>query len=147
MRSLYAEAADQMAKAEQLYKFLEKIDKQGNALALAYWGGALALKAKNIFNPFSKLFYINQAQEMFRQAVSLSPENLEIRFIRMSIQINTPAILGLSNDWPEDKRILIQHIEASELIPDLKRAVIIFLIDSKKCSPEEVIYLKSLIKS
>lgn len=85
---------------------LSKIENP-DALTLAYKGCTEALKAKHAWNPYNKLDYMNSFDKIINEAISKSPDDIEIRFLRYSVQLNTPKYLGLSKNLAEDKSMIV----------------------------------------
>ncbi len=121
----------------------ESLDKQSNKppIIIAYLGILDALKAKHAWNPYSKIKSLNAAQSLLQKAVGDEPHNMEIRFLRFSVQHNAPGFLGYGKNLDEDKdEIMIQLAMKRDFITekDLNRTIIQFLLDSKRCKPDEV---------
>jgi hypothetical protein len=110
----------------------------------AYMGALLALKAKHTWNPYAKLRYLNDAEKTLGEAVNNDPENLEIRFLRFSVECNVPAFLGAGKNLEEDHRIMLSQLEKKEYgTADKKLVVTIirFLINSNKCNTAQLDHL------
>lgn len=144
IRRMYSQASKNSRLANQLYQILSELST-ADPLLTAYKAAALALKAKNAWDVFSKMFYINEASQLFAQAVKAADENIEIRFLRFSVQSNIPAFLGLSGQLEEDKNMMLKHIATAELPVELKQAIAKFLSASDKCSQEEIVQLRPFL--
>lgn len=106
IRKKYQLAVYDSKVANVLSDRLGKIEKP-DALTLAYKGSTFALKAKHAWNPYTKLEYMNSFDEIINQAVRQNSEDIEIRFLRYSVQLNTPKYLGLSKNLSEDKSKIV----------------------------------------
>src|SRR5688500_18402559 len=53
---------------------------------MAYFGTSQAIRAKHAFNPYNKITYLKSGIKTLEKAVGKSPENLEIRFLRFSLE-------------------------------------------------------------
>ena len=80
-----------------------------NAVYLAYLGAYQTIWANHVINPISKLSTFNKGKKNIQKAVSMDNNNVEIRFIRYSIQKNAPRFLGYSNDLAADKKFIEAH--------------------------------------
>lgn len=78
---------------------------------LAYLGGLQAIWAKHVFNPIDKLGTFKKGKKNIEQAISLEPNNIELRFIRLSIQKNIPSFLGYKSNIKEDTILIMEHRE------------------------------------
>jgi hypothetical protein len=126
--------------------YSELISKKSNSpLVLAYVGTLEALKAKHSWNPYNKLKFVAQAQKTLKIAIGKESDNLEIRFMRFSIQHYTPSFLGYSKELDEDRQAIIKQYRtkgfgmADEL---LIKSIAKFMIESKRCSPADVTILQ-----
>lgn len=146
----YVAAVNDGKKAEVFYKELKAINKP-DALILAYLGSAEALRAKHAFNPINKLAYLKHGSNTLAKAVNAAPNNIEIRFLRFSLEHYVPSFLGYSKNLEVDRiKIidLLQHKNKTEGVSDnapIKKNIINFLLESKRCSPTEITILKNLL--
>ena len=76
---------------------------------LAYLGAFQTIWAKHILNPINKLSTFNKGKENIDKAAKLSPNNVEIVFIRHSIQKNCPGFLGYRDNLKEDEKFLLKN--------------------------------------
>ena len=87
---------------------LEK-SKEKSPVYLAYLGGFQTIWANHVFNPISKLQSFKEGKNKIEQAISKEPDNVEIRFIRFSVQKNAPSFLGYSNNIIDDRNFIIKN--------------------------------------
>ncbi|MBF9222445.1 hypothetical protein [Hymenobacter ruricola] len=138
LRRHYEQAAADKAAGEKFYKLLADY-KDRDALVLGYKGAAEAIRARDA-SMFNKLTYVQDAARTFEQAVSLDPNNPEIRFLRFSVESNLPAFLGLSKHVDEDKELLLNAALAhpkSGLDAEAFRTVRHFLVNRGHVSDEQ----------
>ncbi len=86
-----------------------------SAIQQAYLGAFQTIWAKHVINPFSKLKTFNKGKRNIDEAVKTDPNNAEIRFVRLSVQVNCPSFLGYSSKINEDKKMVqmgIQNIKS-----------------------------------
>lgn len=76
---------------------------------LAYYGAYNAIWANHVFNPASKLKYFVLGKNLIEKAIVSSPKSVEIRFIRLSIQKNSPGFLGYSSSIQKDTEFIKSH--------------------------------------
>lgn len=81
-----------------------------NDIELAYLGAMQTIWAKHTGNPFEKLKTFKKGKANIEKAVSQNKDNIEIRFVRYSIQKNTPSFLGYKNNIKTDEIFLRNHI-------------------------------------
>lgn len=94
-----------------------------DALHVAYLGAFQAIWAKHIINPVSKLSTFKKGKKNIEAAVKSKPEDVEIRFVRLSVQLNCPSFLGYSSKIDEDKKIVQSNIQVIKSVV-LKRMVL-----------------------
>ncbi|QPH41572.1 hypothetical protein [Pedobacter endophyticus] len=137
-------AVENSKVTDSLYEKLAKLPGK-TALVTAYTGTLEALKAKHSWNPYNKIKYVKQALITMQRAINMDPHNMEIRFMRFSVEHYTPGFLGLSKNLITDRKEIIKHYQNRNfgsaddvLIKNVAR----FMIDSERCTPEEIIILK-----
>lgn len=87
----------------------ELSNNMGNNVYLAYLGAFQTIWANHIFNPIAKWNTFKKGKANIEKAVKQDPANVEIRFIRLSIQKNCPGFLGYNDNIKEDKLFLNIH--------------------------------------
>jgi len=128
---------------DSLYSNLQLIGKKP-PLILAYFGALEALKAKDSWNPYKKVKLLVASNKTMLQAVTASPNDLEIRFLRFSIQFYLPGFLGLSKDMRADKNMILEQLKQKHYgsaDKDYVKNIIKFVIDSRQCTVQEVAFL------
>ena len=100
------------------------------------------IKAKYSFNPIAKLNQFNKGKQLIQKAFSRDTLNLEMRFIRFSIQNNLPSFLGYRDNLDQDKRFLLNNTKASK-DPELQEMIFNYLSGFTTIKPEELKQLKN----
>ena len=99
-------------KDENLCKKYLKI-LQTNAkspLEKGYEAAFYMFMAKHASNPFKKMGYFKDGKKMLESQIKLDPTNIELRFIRLSIQYHIPDFLGYKSNIEEDKEYLLSNL-------------------------------------
>lgn len=105
IRTVYANAKD--SEKESMFFLSQLADiKSPSPIEQAYHGAFLAIKANFAYNPFSKMSLVQDGMKKINSAAKLDPENIEIRYLRYTIQNEIPRILNLSDNLIEDKKLL-----------------------------------------
>ncbi|HRG57419.1 MAG TPA: hypothetical protein PK323_00590 [Bacteroidia bacterium] len=141
-------AIDNEEKANFLYKTLAKSAPSSNSLQYAYLGATEALLAKHSFNPLTKMNYVNSALNKLNSAVVQNKNDIEIRFMRFSVESELPRYLGISKHLEEDKNVIINGLIKGRTESDQYSMYKVFagkLYQSKYCNKEEKILLLNLI--
>ena len=148
LRKEFNLAIEDGKKANSLFEILSQLKPANNTLQYAYLGATEALLAKHSFNPLSKLSYVNNALAKLNKAVALSDKNIEIRYMRFSVEANMPAYLGYSKHVADDKIILIQGLKNALITKDNSEMYKVFangIIKSNYCNKEEKVLLTDII--
>lgn len=149
IRKNYQLAVYDANKTEKLSIELNKIANP-DALTLAYIASVEALKAKHAWNPYTKLQCLTTYERLMSTAIKKMPENMEIRFLRYTIQYNTPSFLGFSKNLNEDKAIIVDAFLKKKFIT-LNKILISdvyhFLVETKSISNEEKLQMQKVLKS
>ncbi|MFP5081811.1 hypothetical protein [Pedobacter sp. JCM 36344] len=142
VRSLFYEAASNKSAAEKFSRALSEVDNNSSPVLLCYKGVAEMILAKHVFNPFNKLEKFRNGKILIEESIVRDPEDLELRFLRFSIQSNLPGFLGYDEEIFIDKTKLINGYSTIK-DTELKSRILSYLSDSKYCS---IIELKKLTK-
>lgn len=110
LRGKYMAALHDYSNAPEVYKTFSEI-KDPSAKILAYRGALEAIMTKTTWNLFKKMSYLRQSEKSFQTAIAKSPQDIEIRFMRMAVQYEIPEYLGFSNDMETDRAFIVKHIE------------------------------------
>ena len=84
----------------------ELINSTESNIHLAYLGAFQTIWANHIINPISKLNTFNKGKKNIEFAIKNAPKNVEIRFVRLSIQKNSPNFLGYNDYINEDNNFI-----------------------------------------
>lgn len=152
MRIVYYSAVEDENKIKDLDSMINNNFKCGKfdcpPIIIAYKAGVEALKSKHAFWPFTKLERLNDSMEIFSEAVKLSPDNLEIRFMRFSILHYVPTFLGYTNEMNDDLNIIIRLLEQSQtgsLDKSIIKGIIEFMAASERGNENQINILNSLL--
>jgi hypothetical protein len=142
LRQLFYDAATKESAATRLIKLLEHVNDDSEALLIGYKGVSQLIAAKYALNPITKYNRFNKGKRDIETAVKKDPAQLEIRFLRFTIQTNLPAFLGYNQFISTDKKILINAVSN---ISDakLKKNIVNYLLASKYCTPADIKKLKN----
>jgi len=101
----------------------------------AYYGAALALKAKYGQNVREKKEFFVEAVEYIEAAVKAEPNNIEIRLIRLSVQENSPRIVKYKANMDEDKAMILENYNSQHTA--VKRCIKDYITNSEFFTKEE----------
>jgi hypothetical protein len=118
IRDTYRKALKEQSSVKEL-KSLTK--QRNNALSTAFYAMALALEARDASWVHTKMSLAKEAYADLNKAVSLDPNNFEIRYLRFSFSCEVPGMLGLSAHVQEDKTYLLKHAHKREPLADVMK--------------------------
>ena len=111
---------------KELIKQLQPYNEKNNPLLLGYKGGATMLMATHVVNPFSKLSYFKNGRIALEKAIQADKNNVELRFLRYTVQTNIPSFLGYSSHLEKDRIFLKESVNRVK-DNDLKKIITSYL--------------------
>jgi hypothetical protein len=149
IREDYIAAISDSDKADKLCNQLQEV-KNPSALIMAYLGSVQAIKAKHAWNPVNKMSYLKQGFDTIDKAVKKDPNQLEVRFLRFSLQYYVPSFLGYSKNLINDKNKIVSILKNSsnmkfDVDGEILKNMVNFMIDSKKCNSQEIAVLEKVL--
>jgi hypothetical protein len=109
LRSLYQEASKDEAKANKLLVIADK-NSSNNSVFYGYKGAAKIIMAKYAFNPYTKWNLFNEGKDILESAIASDVNNVELTYLRLTIQMNAPNFLGYKSNIDSDKKFLKENI-------------------------------------
>ena len=150
LRKEFNLALEDGKKANYLFDQLSKLKPANNTLQFAYLGATEALLAKHSFNPFSKMSLVNSSIAKLNKAVELNPKNIEIRYMRFSVEANMPVFLGYNKHINEDKNVLLLGLKNSSITKENSEMYKVFasgIINSNYCNKEDKTLLLHIVEA
>jgi len=135
VRENYTKALADEAITDALYTELSSITKTDNEVLVAYKGAVFTLMAKFGKGIGKKTEFFKEGVDLIEYAVSASPENIEIRMIRMSVQEHAPKFLKYHINIPEDKQFILDNYTSTSKV--VKEYVKGFVMQSEGFSISE----------
>ncbi len=114
VRLMLHQATNSEETCTKLINILIPYNEANNPLLFGYRGGATMIMAKHAFNPFSKLSHFKKGKNLLESAIKADNSNIELRFLRYTIQNSVPYFLNYSAEKKSDKQFL------NNSLPDLK---------------------------
>ena len=146
LRHLYAEAVQTEPAALRLLAATRGYDGP-SAAVVGYHALAEAVRARYLWNPLAKLRAVREARRLFGRAVALDPQNVEVRFLRYSVEANVPRYLGLSDHLADDRAAVLggaRQYPRLGLDPQSLQLIRDFMLRYGDCSPEEARMLRAI---
>jgi ribosomal protein S20 len=106
LREKYPEAHTDKALTNNLNEKLATISIANEPKMVAYKGAVLTLMAKHAKAIKEKKMYFKEGVQFLESAVDKAPNDLEIRYLRLSVQEHAPKLVKYSSNIEEDKRFI-----------------------------------------
>lgn len=136
VRTAYKAAVLSKSEAIAFHEKLQKVTKQNKKTFVAYKGAAITLIAKQQKSVKQKKELFKEGVALVEYAVKKEPNNIEIRFIRLSIQQNIPKFLKYHKQIDTDKAFILKHLKTVKST-DLKKYITSYILQSKHFTEEE----------
>jgi hypothetical protein len=68
-------------------------------------------RGRHAFDPLSRLVHFNGGKSMLEKAIAQDVNNAELRFLRLSIQVNVPSIVGYDANKAEDLALVERKLK------------------------------------
>ena len=136
VRSLLERAPTEEKACKELLVMLQPFNENNNSLLSGYKASATMIMAKHVFNPFSKLSYFKKGKNIMEKAIAADSANIELRFLRFSVQTNIPSFLGYKENIKNDKNFLLKSLPAIKDLK-LKKMIVAFLSTSDYVTDKE----------
>lgn len=105
---------------------------------LAYAAGAEMASAQYKFSPFSKLSAFNSGKTKLEPIVKAHADKVEVRFIRYTVQLKCPAMLGYSKELKSDREFILNELPSlRKKEPELYKYILAFMLFHDNLNPEE----------
>lgn len=130
VRNLYRYAKNSKENTDKFYELTQKGNHSEDPVIAAYYGCALTLKASFSEKTGDRISYFRKGRRMIEDAIESAPSNIELRMIRLSVQINAPRITRYRKNIDEDRKFLQENID-KVTVPKLKKFIQGFMTSSK----------------
>ncbi len=136
IRNLYENAAIKEEAQVKLNLLLLNIKPESYLLS-GYKGANIMIGASYVFNPISKLNKFNKGRKLVEDAIKNEPNNLELRYLRFTLQTNLPRFLGYTNQINRDKIFMINQLGVLKDL-DLRFRIVTYLLASSWCNESDL---------
>lgn len=106
-----------------------------DGLLKGYIGGLHIARSKHTSQLREKNSYLKQGAALLEESINKSPENIELLFLRLTIQLNLPAITGYRKNIESDKKFVLNNFKKA--IPEVQKNIRHFILNSGFFTKEE----------
>ena len=136
LREKYPQASTDVALTNTLNNELSEVSIADEPTLIAYKGALLTLMAKHTKTVKEKKTYFKEGVQFLESAISKAPKNIEIRYLRLSVQEHAPKVVKYNNNIEEDKLFLKEHYKIQKNT-SLKAYIKSYVMDSSLFTDEE----------
>ena len=136
IRVLFYKASNDKKMAKTFLDQLNRVNTVENSTLYGYKGMAHMLLAKYAWNPYKKLEHFYMGKAILEEAIKEDRSNIELRFLRYSVQSNSPFFLINNSELEADKE-LIKKQWSTLKDKDLRRRIGQFMLASGDCTEAE----------
>lgn len=123
LRSLFNVAHSNKKDCEQLIHLTENKELP---ILQAYHAAATMVYSKYFVNPFKSAQLFNKGKTLLEDLISENYDEIELHYLRYTIQLNTPRFLGYNKSIPEDRKLLSDFLKTN-LESDLGKHMMVFI--------------------
>ena len=135
-RKIYSESMQDKATCEDAYQKFTSVKNTGNPLLTGYKGAVSVAMSKHLKAAKEKIAHFNEGKKLIESAILEDGKNVELKFIRFTIQTNCPPALKYNKNIPEDKKYIIENLAAVKN-NGVRSRIKEYLLQSKDVTPEE----------
>lgn len=121
----------------QIDTVLILINNINTPVSNAYKGAYTMMKAKYVSSPFKKYAYFNEGKALIENAIEQAPNNVEIRYLRATLQANLPKFLNYYENLNDDIDFVLTNLKRAEISKKVKYKIIINLVAANLISNEQ----------
>ncbi|AFL80417.1 hypothetical protein Aeqsu_0914 [Aequorivita sublithincola DSM 14238] len=136
IRAQYPKAVESTEITAKFDGEFSNVDSSSKPTLLAYKGAVLTLKAKFAKKKSDKIDFFKEGVSLIESAVKAEPSDIEIRYIRMSVQENSPRFLGYHKNIEEDKEFILKNYP-NVSSKELKMVIKDFVMNSENFNESE----------
>jgi len=109
IRAMYTQTDGSKEHTIVLFNKLQSVSEKDGNVMMAYKGASIAMKGRFEKGAKQKTTIFKKGISMVETALKLEPKNMEIRFIRLTIQQNSPKLLKYKKNIGEDKGFILSN--------------------------------------
>ena len=127
LRELYYSSTNSKVNTDKLVEYLKHITFNSSTVYKGYKGMSFLLISKHSWNPIDKLSFFKLGVLWLESSIENDLCNIELRFLRLSVQNNVPSFLNYNNYIEEDRDYLVSNYKYLD-DEDLKNRISNYLL-------------------
>lgn len=126
----------------EISKHIISLENNIDPLAIVYSGALYLFKSKNTILPNQKYKYFKKGKTLIDRACSMSPNDIEIRYIRLIFQYQLPKFLGYYHEKEKDFQYFVTHFPNSN--SSIKTIMLKNLLNLENLEADKIEILKNI---
>jgi hypothetical protein len=110
VRASLKKAAQNEQECKLLLTSLHTYTHTNDVLYAGYKACATMIMAKYAINPYNKFSYFLEGKKLLENCIKNETKNIELRVLRLSVQLKAPAFLGYNNNIKTDKEFILNAL-------------------------------------
>jgi hypothetical protein len=102
IRKLFYQSTEEAESADILNAMLLEPFTSSDLTLQGYKGMSFMLLSKYSFNPYEKIYYFKKGSSILDKAIEEDKENIELRYLRYTVQSEAPVILNYRSALSSD---------------------------------------------
>ncbi len=135
-RKIYAGSMQDKATCEAAYQKFQSVTNTGNSLLTGYKGAVSVAMSKHLKVVKDKITHFNEGKHLIEAAILEDHKNVELKFIRFTIQTNCPPALKYNKDIAGDKKFILENL-VNVKNSGVRSRIKEYMLQSKDVSTEE----------
>ena len=135
IRNLFYQATEESESADLLNEILTQPLMSKDMTFRGYKGMSFILLSKHAYNPYNKISYFTKGSAILDQAIQEDNENIELRFLRYTIQSEAPIFLNYRSELSLDLKFIQTQINNLKDF-DLKKRINDYLDEQTNVADE-----------
>jgi hypothetical protein len=137
LRELFYNASQNSRDANAFYNYMKDVSIDESATAGGYKAMSEFMKCYHSYNPITKLTFYDKGKTHLDHVIETDSSNVELRYLRFSVQLSIPSFLDYKQNIETDKKFLVENLELIAEDKMLYEMIRSFLLESNYCSDDE----------
>ena len=125
--------------------FIDKLQYDSSAEARGYTAALNFTKSRLFKFPFKKMKYFNRGKSILEEAIEANPLNVELRYLRYSLQKRVPDFLGYNANIDEDLLMIKKKITGSGMSVKIKSIILSNILNFNELNEKDKFEFENIL--
>lgn len=136
----------QIDSLKQADFYIDELQDDSLPEARGYLAALYFTKSRLYKFPFTKMKYFKKGKSIIEEVIIEHPLNLELRYIRYSLQKKIPNFIGYHDNLEEDLLLIKQNLAYNEMPVSIKSLILKNILFLNDLSEKDKIELNTMLK-